>query len=605
MFMNSSLLLRKLFLAGVVTVLAMQPARLSAASNVTLWDTGSAYRAGERAAWKVVPSDLLSLEANPPKASSDPGYYGREYIFSGDAVVENNSLLAVFSSAAGKMLFYTKGDHGKEEPRLIFEFTPQTKTAIGAINRCDILRNAGDEVRLNITFGGKNMPEYSVAFAFDKSEVVEIKPTGTVTGMALTTALDYGVAPGFIGDDLIFPGETSSKSIFVPAENAFVGLVKGGNDMLVMTWPAGQQRLSLQLAEGESSKKRIESIAFSNDGQSLFVAALSAPGIWHKEDLNVSFLEKDVALSWKKPFPAKWRTQLSEGGVKTAFAFREAKGTVWRGVPGSYNYPVWFEGDKTWYHLGKKVAPKGESLIYFFEGEGTPPGISTPADIIRSTLGRQMADKVLDPEGRKLRTHHRRGGDGVRRACTCGCTEAIQAVFETGDELSQKQYVDGAVGDMIFFVQRHVERIDEYRKFADEMSKFLRSKQSQSPEVKAYAEALEKIIQQIPQEYEVQKENMKSVEYATDLAKQTVALAGKKDAKNLPAYLELGKAWRAMGGAQDYVVAQCHTVTRRLFQEAGYECANNPKALELAREVRARCKKTLRNPDGYEIWAEY
>src|SRR5258706_2962719 len=75
---------------------AIQPSE--AATNVVLWDTSShlADRVdlADKAGWKVVPTDLLTLEANPPKASSDPGYYGREYLFQGDAVVENHSLTA-------------------------------------------------------------------------------------------------------------------------------------------------------------------------------------------------------------------------------------------------------------------------------------------------------------------------------------------------------------------------------------------------------------------------------------------------------------------------------------------------------------------------------
>jgi hypothetical protein len=84
-----------------------------------------------------------------------------------------------------------------------------------------------------------------------------------------------------------------------------------------------------------------------------------------------------------------------------------------------------------------------------------------------------------------------------------------------------------------------------------------------------------------------------------------MALTSKKDAKNLSSYMELLKAWRAMGGAQDYVVAQYHTLTRKLFQEAGYLAAADPKAIEVAQEIRARCKRVLRNPDGYEIWPNY
>src|SRR5204863_6514612 len=160
----------------------------------------------------------------------------------------------------------------------------------------------------------------------------------------------------------------------------------------------------------------------------------------------------------------------------------------------------------------KKVPPKGESVIYCLEGQGTPASILMPVDILKATLGRQMAEGILDVAGRKLRTHHRRGGDGVHRACTCGCTEAIQAVFEAGQEVAKKDFVKGALGDMNYFVECHVGRIDEYRRFADDMTQSLRAKGAASLELKPFLENLEQIAQQIPQEYSVQKEHMKSSE---------------------------------------------------------------------------------------------
>src|ERR1043165_6619254 len=70
--------------------------RIEAATNVVVWDTGSPLAdpsdAKNRTGWKAVPSELFVFEADPPKAASDPGYYGREYSFGGDAIVENRSL---------------------------------------------------------------------------------------------------------------------------------------------------------------------------------------------------------------------------------------------------------------------------------------------------------------------------------------------------------------------------------------------------------------------------------------------------------------------------------------------------------------------------------
>ena len=93
--------------------------------------------------------------------------------------------------------------------------------------------------------------------------------------------------------------------------------------------------------------------------------------------------------------------------------------------------------------------------------------------------------------------------------------------------------------------------------------------------------------------------------YANELSAKTLALTERKDPNNLKAYMELLNAWRAMGGAQDYVVAKCHTITRNLFQAAGHDGAALPAAVPVAEEIRAQCRETLRNPDGYEIWADY
>jgi len=590
------------------------------ATNVVVWDTGSriadAADMENRAGWHSVPSELFAFEADPPKAASDPGYWGREHSFKGDAVVENRSLVALFWSAKGRVVIYSKGDataadraatHAPRSQTTIMELVPlQNGTELASISRTMVIRNASDEVILEVSFSGKDSSNESVLFTFGKTGIVEIKPTGKLKGLRLFSPIEYGVVPAFIGDDLIFDpaAYASANSLSIPSENLFLGLLKGGDRVLVVTWPKGGQRMKLGLGN-DRGHRLFESIDFENDEQSFYVATLAVPGIWHREALKPSHLEKDVASQWRKPFPAKWKTQLSEGGVRTTFAFRETKGQIWRGVPGSYNYPVWFHGDEAFYHLSKKVPPKGESIIYFVEGQNTPLSISTPVDIMKATLGRPMSESILDPAGRKLRTHHRRGGDGVHRACTCGCTEVIQAIFEAGQEVEKKDYVREALGDMNYFVQCHVERIEEYQRFAGDTIKFLQAKRTSSPELKADIENLEQIAQQIPQEYSVQKGNMKSLEHAVELTRQTMALTASKSTNNLPAYLELGKAWREMGGAQDYVIAQCHTVTRKLFQEAGYGCVHDTRAVALAQEIRARCRQVLRNPDGYEIWAEY
>jgi len=556
-----------------------------------------------RTSWKPVPTDLLTLERDPVTASSDPGYYGREYAFSGDAVVENEYLAAVFYSKKGSVVIYSKADSKSKK----LEFVPlELKGKPARITHCSILQNTGQDAALEVTFSGEEK-NLSAVIAFDRTGIVDVKPGENMKGISLISSIEYGVVPSFIGDDLIFsPGQyASTNTLCVPSENLFVGLLAGQNDMLIVTWPEGKQQMKLVPGGNQQEPRLVESIDFENDGKSLYLAVLSAPGIWHKEELKPTYLEKDVTIDWKRPFHAKWITQLSEGRVQTTYTFRETKGNIWRGVIGHYTYPVWFSGDNASYRLSKKIPPKGQSIIYFLERKDTPASVLTPVDIMKATLGRQTCDAILDLPGRKLRTHHRRGGEGVRRACTCGCTEAIQAVFDAGEEVQKKEHVEGAIGDMVYFVTQHMERIGEYQDFARDMMEFLNQTRRTAGELKPLLDRMEAIVQEIPQECRRQQELIMSLEYADELAQQTKALTRKKGPGNLPAYEDLSMKWRRMGGAQDDLVAQCHRITRKLFQEAGYGCISSPKAVAIAQQIRTRCRKCLRNADGYEIWADY
>jgi len=575
--------------------------------NTLIWDTisplGDTDDLQDRTSWKLVPTDLLTLELNPATASSDPGYYGRQYAFNGDTVVENEHLTAVFQSKKGSVIIYSKADSKSKK----LQFVPlELKGRPAKITHCSILQNTGQDAALEVTFSGEGK-NLSAVIAFDRTGIVDIKPSENMKGISLISPIEHAIVPSFIGDDLIFsPGQDASmNTLCVPTENLFVGLLAGQNDMLVVTWPRGSQQMKLVTDNNQQELRLFESLDLENDGKSLYMAVLSTPDIWHKEELKPTYLEKDVTIDWKRPFRAKWITQLSEGRVQTTYTFKESKGDIWRGVIGHYTYPVWFSEDKASYRLSKKIPPKGQSIIYFLERKDTPASVLSPVDIMKTTLGRQTCDAILDVPGRKLRTHHRRGGRGVRRACTCGCAEAIQAVFDAGEEVQEKEYVEEAVGDMVYFVTQHMERIGEYQEFARDMIEFLNQTRKSAAELKPFLDRMEAIVQEIPQEYQSKQEVIMSLQYADELAQQTKALTLKKQPGNLPAYEDLSMKWRRMGGAQDDLVAQCHRITRKLFQEAGYDCTSSPKAIAIAQQIRKRCTKYLRNADGYEIWADY
>ena len=176
---SDSLLQKAMLVMLVATIFLHEIQRAEAATNVVVWDTGSrladAADVENRADWKPVPSELFVMETDPSKAASDPGYYGREYSFKGDAIVENSNLVAVFWSAKGRVVIYSKdgattgGDatHGAWPGRKIVECVPlQTKAQPTSISRFGILRNAGDEVALEAVFFAKGTANASAIFAF-------------------------------------------------------------------------------------------------------------------------------------------------------------------------------------------------------------------------------------------------------------------------------------------------------------------------------------------------------------------------------------------------------------------------------------------------------
>ena len=571
-----------LILARVPALLIFGASMISAfaGTNVVVWN-GS----------KQIPSNLMELEKDPLKSASDPGYYGREFVFTETPVLENGYCKLGFQKDGLVSVFL-------KNKSCIGMFAPSD---VKSVERFELVRNTGDEAALAVYFDGGETMTYDLG----RNEIVEIKPSKGIKNVAFKFGFKYLIAPAFGTDDLIFnASDAPTEQMSIAAESMLIGLSEAGNTETVFTWPGKRDIRAKKLADKDAFFGELQIEAA---GQPIYLAALNAQGIWHQEKLNAEFLEKDKTIAWKPPFMAKWKTQLMEGSGKTTYAFRHAKGTVWRGVAGSYNYPVWFDGATANFSLSKKVPPKGEAVIYFLEGDDTPSSVLTPVDVLKATLGRPMAEKILDVEGRKLRTHHGDAGSNVHRACTCGYTEAIQAVFEKGEECDKKQFVDQSIQDMIYFVKAHLARIDEYRAFATKLSEYLQATAKSNPALKDYLEDLDATAQQIPAEYENQKENMKSLDYAAELEKKTMALTGKKDPENLKRYMELLKLWRGMGGAQDGVVAQYHILARKIFQDAGYNCTSiqNEKAVEVAREIRARCKEILRNPDGYEIWANY
>ncbi|MBM3239404.1 hypothetical protein FJZ31_24190 [Candidatus Poribacteria bacterium] len=575
----------------------------SGIANIHLWDTLSPFldqvNVRDKTNWQLVPAGT-----------------GGVYSSKGDVVLENDYLTVIFCSKKGKVIVYSKSG----EKRI--ELTPiQLKGKETNITSCNILQNADDKVTIEARFSAKEMAgNLPAIFSFSKEQIIEVKPVRSpkkitdsrskdvnMKGINIFSPIEFAIVPNFISDDLIFNPKDyhSGETLYIPSENIFLGLLKGNDSMLVITWPKGKQEMRLIL-DNEEAGRLVESIDLENDGKSVFLAILDAPGIWHKEELKSSYLEKDVAIDWKRPFPAKWITQLYEDEVKTTYTFKEAEPKAedfWRAGIGWYTYPVWFEEEKAVYHPGKKVPPKGESIIYFLERKGTPDSVSTPVDVMKRTLDSQTYESILDFEGRSHRSLTR--PNFVVDTATCGVTDRLKPIFEAGEEVKKKEYIKGGIEDMLYFLAKERKRALEYQDFANEMIEFLTLMKREKPKSKPFLDKMKDITKEIIAAYEYEKENIKDLKYAEKLAKETEVLTQRKRPDNFAAFMKLKGEWTGMGGAVDELNRKLHTITRKLFQEAGYNCVGRQETVKIAEEIRRRAIKCLRRPVSYEIWANY
>jgi hypothetical protein len=584
--------------------------------RVRLWDTVTPVRGqasvAERKAWQAI----------TPAA---PGH------LQGDLVVETDGLVAAFASRLGKVLVYgTAGPAGGGQAAVC---PSQLLGKQAAIASTTMAEQAG-VVMVEADFrepgrGGVDLP---VTFWFTGTRTVAIRPEGATKGVSVSAPMDLAVLPSIVGDDLIYDPRDypSAKTLSLPSEHFLLGLLKGEGSVLVMTWQglpeasSGSPReampsVRLELGGAGPEQSGIEAVTFVG-GNDICLAMLDAPGIWHREHLDPSFLERDVALQWRPPFPAMWLTQLYEDEVKTTFEFRHEKEEHWRGGIGSYTFPTWFSDGKAMLSLSKQlsgagaarpaapsaaeIGPEGEAIIYFLErSDDTPEQVESPIDIARRTLAGDARVGVLDVEGRPTWWPMR--PDAVIGGETCNVTDDLKKIFEAGQEVAKQIIVRAGVEDMYFHLEVMFERDGRYYPFAKDMIAYLDTQAEAKPELAPYLRELRAIPEQMIATYGQARDTMGSMDYAHELGAKTIALAAEKRPDNPQRFEELKQGWCGMGGTLEELSRRENTFARKLHQQAAYRAAENPEAVAVAEEIRKRTKQCLRRPDSYEIWENW
>jgi len=573
-------------LLSPLSAAARADASPTASGAVRLWDTMAPLRAQadltRRKAWRAV----------TPAASGH---------LQGDLVVETDGLVAAFASRLGKVLVYGSAELPQAGAAIRLAELPGTQAVIAST----AVAEQNDVVIAQADFRAPGADSIPITFTFRGDCIAAIRPEGTTRGISVSAPIELALVPSFVGDDLIYDPRDypSVQTLSLPSEHLLLALLEGEGSMLVMTWQEEMPSVRLELSSGGAGQKSIGAVSFVG-GKGISLAVLDAPGIWHREKLGPSFLERDVALQWRPPFPAVWLTQLYEDELKTTFEFRPDKDEHWRGGIGSYTFPTWFSGEKAMLSLSKQIVPEGEAIIYFLErSDDTPEQVHSPMDIVQRTLAADVRAGVLNVEGRPawwpMRPDAMIGGE------TCDVTNVLKEIFDAGQEVEKQLVVRGGAEDMCFHLEVLFERNGRYYPFAQDMVAYLDAQAKAKPELAPYLREMRSIAEQMIATYDNTRDALRHMGYARELEAKTIALAAEKRPDNRQRMDDLKQEWIGMGGAAEELSRWEHSLARKLYQQAAYRAAGNPEAAAVAEEVRRRTKQCLQRPDSYEIWANY
>lgn len=460
---------------------------------------------------------------------------------------------------------------------------------------CEVIEdNKSKQVEIRALFStGQEQIEGS--FLFDIDGTTEIKPSQNMKGISIFSKISYGVLPGVILDDIIYDPKKyrSDTELHIPSENLFVGLLKGNDGIVVCAWPSGNQKVKLLLADSEKDNDLFKVVKIQLDGNNAFVRLITTGGIWHKEKLLPIYLEKDTEIEWQRPFPAKWKTHLNEvNNIKTAFSFKSKKNRGWRPRIGWYIYPVWFKGQRTMFHLSKKVPPTGDALIYALEGRE-----DTAVEFARKHLG---SISTLKPKQR-LRIYPENSA-GFHN---CDGRDRVKEIFKAGLNVKKKDLLQKVMSDFLYSINIDARRLEEYINFIARMNEKIESwskKEKDNPELQSFLRHMRNDVKNLEQEYHSRMGGKTASEYlrhetrVIEKLKVLIKQQGPEVYSEASRLLGEIRLWSLMEEVPGCVGA----LAREWARQAGYGCAQNMAAVEYAEKIRKEIRKFIGTDATYE-----
>ncbi len=500
---------------------------------------------------------------------------------SGKLTLEGVGWSVLFSKEAGALTVYSDG---KETVKIAPFYSEKAKNIIS----CKVIDGKKEQLEIDASFSA-GQDQIECRFFFDQEGAIQIEPLQNMKGILIFGDISYGVVPSPPLEDLIYdPKEyPSDTAINLPSENVFLGLLEGEDRIFFCAWPDGDQQVKLLLKE-----KRIEAYEIGVDGKSVYLKSSSAPGIWHKEEIRPDYLEKVVEINWKRPFSAKWKTQLLEGDIETAFPFVKQKSRTWRPNFGYYDYPVWFEGEKSFFNFSKKIPPSREAIIYALEENK-----NTPIEFARARLG---SIPTIKQKTGLLR--YPLDNVGIQN---CDGRAWVKWIFKVDYQTQERDFLQEVMSDFLYSINVDKGRLAEYEAFIPRMKGKIDlwiENEKADPEVSLYLSQMKAKVEELEKEYWDKMNNSPvsdHLKYETEVINKLKVLIDEKGSEVYPEIcylLDKIQLWSDI----ESVPGRVGGLLREMFQQAGYECAHSAAIVKYAQEIRGDIRKFIISSETHE-----
>lgn len=454
-------------------------------------------------------------------------------------------------------------------------------------------RSDGGHVEIRATFSNEHQEEIEATFLADPRGDLRVMPGRNCHGISVHVPIEHAVLPSRILDDTIYHPEeyAGSTRLHIPSEHLLMGLLQGGDHILVCAWPLGQQRLRLFAGETDQRGNTFGAVELEMDGKPAYLGVLSAPGIWHRQELQPEWLEKDMEIPWQRPFPARWKTHLFEAGEReTAYAIRDEKGQCWRAGLGTSQFPIWFDQDKTFIHLSKKFPAKQPLFIYPLEGHE-----NTPIAFVQHYLG----------ELPSLMNHQRiQFPDSKTGMYPCDGHDYITRMFRLGLQFEHKEFLREGIDDLMNRTESMGHRLQDYEDFMDTMSDQLHTwQQASTPATELFLNRMRTHMEEIKQIHQQQMSDMTAAQflaYQSATVEKAKALLNERGTEIYPEAAFLIEENHQAASLTEHVGLRVGGRARLWAQQVAWECTETAAAALLAKKIRHHLRQLL----GIGTWHE-